>query len=183
MWWSTRCIRSDPGWISGREPIARPGSGTAKATSRHARTPAAPEPTDLEAVAQGLRRGGGAGRRPAPRRRARAAGFRSGAVQVGENPVDHSGLGSEGDDAHPVSAPGTPERVELKIRRSSSAQRRRASGSEGGNGLGLPGRGRLVGARPAPNAAGPVGVPAIVALEHLALVSHLSRLPLLEASP
>ena len=70
MWWSTRCIRSDPRWISGREPIARP--------------------------------------------RARAAGLRSGAAQVGENPVDHSGLSNEGDDAHLVSAAGTPERVDLK---------------------------------------------------------------------
>ncbi len=34
--------------------------------------------------------------------------------QLGENPVDHSGLGNEGDDAHLVSAPGTPERVDLK---------------------------------------------------------------------
>ena len=39
----------------------------------------------------GLRRGGGAVRRPAPRRRAGAAGLRRGAPQVGENPVDHSG--------------------------------------------------------------------------------------------
>ncbi len=31
---------------------------------------------------------------------ARAAGLRSDAVQVGENPVDRSGLGNEGDDAH-----------------------------------------------------------------------------------
>ncbi len=57
-----------------------------------------------------------------------------------------------------------------KIRRSSAAQRRRASGERGGHGLGLHGRGLLVGASPAPNAAGPVGVPAIVTLEHLALV-------------
>ena len=98
MWWSTSCFRPHPGAISSREPIARPGSGTARATSRHARTPAAPEPRDLEAVANGLRRGGGAGRSPAPRRRARAAGLRRGAPQVGENPVDHSGLGNEGDD-------------------------------------------------------------------------------------
>ncbi len=83
MWWSTRCIRSDPGWISGREPVVQPGSGRARATSRHARTPAAPEPKDLEAVAQGLRRGGGAGRLPAPRRSARAAGLRRDAAQVG----------------------------------------------------------------------------------------------------
>ena len=41
MWWSTRCFRFDPGPISGREPIARPESGTAGATSRHARTPRA----------------------------------------------------------------------------------------------------------------------------------------------
>ncbi len=34
MRWSTRCFRSDPGWISGREPVARPGSGTARATLR-----------------------------------------------------------------------------------------------------------------------------------------------------
>ena len=114
MWRSTRCYRPDPGWISGREPVARPGSGRARATSRHVRTPAAPEPKDLEAVAQGLRRGDGAGGLPAPRRRAGAAGLRSDTAQVGENPVDHSGLGNEGDDAHLVSAPGTPKRVDLK---------------------------------------------------------------------
>ncbi len=45
---------------------------------------------------------------------ARAAGLRRGALQVGENPVDHSGLGNEGDDAHLVCAPGTPQRVDLK---------------------------------------------------------------------
>ena len=28
--WSTRCFRSDPGWISSREPIALPGSGRAR---------------------------------------------------------------------------------------------------------------------------------------------------------
>ena len=52
------------------------------------------------------------------------------------------------------------------------------------HGLGLHGRGLLVGASPAPNAAGPVGVPAIVALEHLALVgnvAHHAHLPLRQA--
>ncbi len=40
--WSTRCFRSDPGSISGREPIARPGSGTA---SRDQARPGAPAGT------------------------------------------------------------------------------------------------------------------------------------------
>ena len=33
---------------------------------------------------------------------------------MGENLVDHSGLGNEGDDVHLVCAPRTPERVDLK---------------------------------------------------------------------
>ena len=36
-----------------------------------------------------------------------AAGLRRGAPQLGENPVDHLGLGKEGDDAYLVSALGT----------------------------------------------------------------------------
>ena len=81
---------------------------------------------------------------------------------MGEDPVDHLGLGNEGDDAHLVSAPGTPERVDLKdpaqqLRPAAAGFRERRR-----HGLGLHGRGLLGSASPAPNAAGPVGVPAIV---------------------
>jgi len=33
-WRSTRCYQSDLGWISGREPVARPGSGRARAIAQ-----------------------------------------------------------------------------------------------------------------------------------------------------
>ncbi len=85
---------------------------------------------------------------------------------MGEDSVDHSGLGNEGDDAHLVSAAGTPERVDLK----DPAQQLRPAAAgfreRGRHELGLHSRGLLAGASPAPDAAGPVGVPAIVALEH-----------------
>ena len=129
MWRSTRCYRSDPGWISSREPIALPGSGTARATSRHARTPAAPEPKDLEAVAQGLRRGGSAGRLPAPRRRSVAVRRR----WVRIRSITRCWVMKA---TMRISCPHRGHRSgsTSKIRRSSSAQRRRASGREGATG-------------------------------------------------
>ncbi len=83
------------GPISGCEPVQRPGSGTARATTGHVRTPTAPNPGIWRRWRNGLRRGGGAGRHPAPRRRALAPVHRRGAPQVGENLVDHSGLGND----------------------------------------------------------------------------------------
>jgi urocanate hydratase len=50
-------------------------------------------------------------------RAGRAAGIRQWqghAAQVGESPVDHSGLGNEGDDEHLVCPAGTPQRVDLR---------------------------------------------------------------------
>ena len=74
-----------------------------------------------------------------------------------------------------MSAPGTPERGDLK----DPAQQLRPAAAgfreRGRHELSLHGLGLLVGTSPAPNAAGPVGVPAVVALEHLALVGNVAR--------
>ncbi len=74
------CILGD-GLSKGRENTYTPDPPTWLPWG--VRTPAAPEPKDLEAVAQGLRRGDGVGGLPAPRRRAGAAGLRSDTAQVG----------------------------------------------------------------------------------------------------
>ncbi len=104
----------DPGWISGRNRScgrdrARPGLPGGTCAPQQP-----PNPGIWRWWRNGLRRGGGAGRHPAPRRRALAPVHRRGAPQVGENLVDHSGLGNERDDAHLVSAAGTFQRLDLE---------------------------------------------------------------------
>ncbi len=135
MWRSTRCYGSDPGWISGCEPVVRPGSGRARATSRHVRTPAAPEPKDLGAVevvatayaevvvwGDVQRRGGARERRGSVAMRRRWVRIRS----IARGWVMKATMR--------ISCPHRGHRSgsTSKIRRSRSAQRRRVSGSEGG---------------------------------------------------
>ena len=106
--------------LRGIEPVLAPGSRGRRGGRQRGRgrdlVRAGPEPTRVQPAnprtqvpagggARGLCRGGGAGSRPAPRWRARAAASGCGAAQVGKDPVDPRGHRDEGDDTQLLAAP------------------------------------------------------------------------------
>jgi hypothetical protein len=96
---------------------------------------------------------------------------------VREDPVDHGWLGDERDHPHRVAAPRTAERVDLEDPPQQLRPAAAHVGLRGRHHVGCDHRGLLVEAGLAPDAAGPVGIPAIVTLEHLAFSSWSRQSP------